>query len=352
MKFGNMDGHNRGLMTEKLKENIIVRNAEQSFLGVSTYRVDLIDKQETPVVEEDLEAPDWGGTSEVEESEAVQEPLWKTGRPSYLYLRPTAPQAAGMTAAPATSVASVASAASATPATPAAPAAQGPAPAAAGLTVAASMTEPLVQRQPFTISTLGVHKLVVIYPTSEKANSIEVVTDGRGAPKPVSATAIAEAMREVSAGWPHVVVDCRCFYDPDEEQTTRQHIGTHPLVLKRITEHRCFKDELQGVHRQLQVALASVQEKTEKHSLPPQPVHLCFYCRSGEKRSVAMAAIVQKLLQEVNGWRLAKRQDLCSVLWRRKTCGGRCYLCTGQESDERRDAAYAHAIACWRGLCL
>ena len=81
-------------------------------------------------------------------------------------------------------------------------------------------------------------------------------------------------------------MDCRCFYDPAEKET-RAHIGTNRLVLDRLSWHEKCDGLFCLVLGDILIMLNEMEDVSE------EVLYIRFYCRSGEKRSVACAAIAQ-----------------------------------------------------------
>ena len=59
------------------------------------------------------------------------------------------------------------------------------------------------------------------------------------------------------------------------------------------------------------------------------PVNIVVYCRAGEKRSVSIAWLLGKCLQQHAGGEMVEPiNHLCSTFWGRRTCAGfRCSEC-------------------------
>jgi hypothetical protein len=147
------------------------------------------------------------------------------------------------------------------------------------------------------------------------------------------------ALRECDQPSPDVLIDARCFIDFERLDATRAHIGTRPIIMNRITFHADFYDKLRAV--QVAYTQWSAAEKA-------QPFTVAVFCRQGEKRSVAFAALVAACLR-ANGCKELSNSPshLSSWFWRFKTCAGKaCTVCTADSAD--RQAAHERAQELWQ----
>ena len=142
----------------------------------------------------------------------------------------------------------------------------------------------------FQLTTFGVQKLAKTFGNAAAAWDTRTITNVRGGPPPpqVACPLVQRALRECDQEVPDVIADARCYIDFDNMDTTRAHIGTHPVIMLRITEHRSFKPVLQRVVR---AWLAWRREELAR------PFRVVVYCRAGEKRSVGFASLVAACLR-------------------------------------------------------
>jgi hypothetical protein len=131
------------------------------------------------------------------------------------------------------------------------------------------------------------------------------------------------AVRECSGLTLHddcvLTFDCRVFYDPGVEDA-RRHIDTHPLVLERLAQHKHFKQFFTRVLDKIVAKEAKMKDKKDV-------LHISCFCRSGEKRSVAVAWILKWACQETLGMCCVPTAHLCSFEWPRKNCQGQSGEC-------------------------
>ena len=184
----------------------------------------------------------------------------------------------------------------------------------------------------FTMSTFGCKKWYMCHGNKRHTDvkrKYDVTESWKGgAPRPVSDDICERAVLQAAGVRPDLVFDCCVFYDPADHAATRNHIGTHHLIMKGVVSHKRFASWLREVKERIHTAM------TEGDAA--RPFHFSFYCRAGEKRSVACAALVGYVLEK-NGWAaLANTNHMCAVFWNRKTCGGLCTVCRHWQVDEGR----------------
>ena len=107
--------------------------------------------------------------------------------------------------------------------------------------------------------------------------------------------------------------------DPAPDADTRKHVGTHPIILERLAANTCFAHFWTETFKKVMQlhAWTSVGEC----------LHISCYCRAGEKRSVAVCAVIQALLRRC-GWQVDGVEHLAVWDWRRRrNCCGECADC-------------------------
>ena len=116
-----------------------------------------------------------------------------------------------------------------------------------------------------------------------------------------------------------LLLDCRVFYDP-QEVDTRGHIGTHKLVLERLAQHKQFQPFFAMALDKIIAWLAVIEDS--------DVLHISCFCRSGEKRSVAVASILKWACRETLGMVASTAtKHLCAFEWARRNCRGQCSEC-------------------------
>lgn len=176
-------------------------------------------------------------------------------------------------------------------------------------------------------STFGARNLAFGHRRSDAANRMNKLVDQKGRPIPVPDDLAGLAVRECGGLTEQEKVltfDCRVFYDPWEADT-RGHIGTHRLVLERLAQHKQFKPFFAMALDRIIAWLAAMYHN--------EVLHISCFCRSGEKRSVAVASILRWACRETLGMVAnTATKHLCAFDWaRRGNCQGRCSEC--QEVD-------------------
>ena len=124
-----------------------------------------------------------------------------------------------------------------------------------------------------------------------------VVETKGGPPIAVSPDLAEQVVRETLVSTPYstvVAAGCRCFYNPVEKET-RTHVGTTRLVLDRLSRREKFDGFCRLVLGTILIRLNEMEEGSE------EVLYIGFYCRSGEKRSVACAAISHSVRMDFLG---------------------------------------------------
>jgi hypothetical protein len=138
-----------------------------------------------------------------------------------------------------------------------------------------------------------------------------------------------------------LVLDARCFPDPNAKQTTG-HPGVHPEILNRIVHHRRFKSYLEEVARRWRQAVA-----VQKRAGLELEMVVAVYCRSGKHRSVAIAECLRYIGDTVEGLRLnGEVKYLSKQRWGRM-CKGGCDECLN-DPDGLRQRSLDIAAEYWR----
>ena len=132
-----------------------------------------------------------------------------------------------------------------------------------------------------------------------------------------------EAVRECGGLTPDeklLLLDCRVFYDP-QEVDTRGHIGTHKLVLERLAQHKQFQPFFAMALDKIIAWLAPMYDS--------EVLHISCFCRSGEKRSVAVASILRWACSATLCMKdTTATKHLCAFDWvKRRNCQGQCPEC-------------------------
>jgi hypothetical protein len=173
------------------------------------------------------------------------------------------------------------------------------------------------------VSTFGAYNLCQGFKTSDAAAEMHKIVNYRqgGPPIRVPIKLAERAVRECCGLTRQkvLVFDCRNFYDPPWQET-RKHIGTHRIVLDRLSEHWDFTRFFKNAFDQIMETISDLDNDTT--------LHLSCFCRSGEKRSVAVATILRRLCVDVLGMVAASPiRHLCSFEWPKRNCGGECEDC-------------------------
>ena len=118
----------------------------------------------------------------------------------------------------------------------------------------------------------------------------------------------------------------RCFYQWDKKlrDETRDHIGTHPVILEQIVKHKDFDDYMRQTARAIRSALAVACPSTGETC--PEVVVACF-CRAGEKRSVGLATLLRHCMRHCVRGALVKEPEHLSEWYWWRTCKGMCARC-------------------------
>ena len=121
----------------------------------------------------------------------------------------------------------------------------------------------------------------------------------------------------------------RCFHDYIEghRQISVKHIGTHPVIMKEMSNHPRFRGELGKVRDALFKYLHLGPSAAE-------PFTIAVFCRSGRHRSVAMATFLYHCLHWGMGMELVSFDHLTDY-WR-GTCRGACPTCRDSRMKSTR----------------
>ena len=331
LTFHQMDAMNREKMWTAKKNNDLIANKGAETIGLPVQEL---------LAPHATELPDWGGDSEPEQCAPVAPaPV----APTLVAPAPVAPApgAATLVAPTVQGTLGLTSAHRASGSTGAASSSQG---RPEGMTVSAPapQSERTGVKHKFALSTFGCEKLYMCHGNRRHVDVKRVydITESwkGGAPRPVPDDVCQRAVLQASGIRPDLVFDCRVFYDPADHAATRNHIGTHHLILKEVVTHKMFLAWL----RAAKTRICAVMTEGDAG----RAFHFSFFCRAGEKRSVACAAIVGYILEQ-NGWEAAANTNhMCAVFWNRKTCGGLCTNCRHWRQDEGK-TWLERAVSLW-----
>ena len=123
-------------------------------------------------------------------------------------------------------------------------------------------------------------------------------------------------------------VDMRDFYDPAAGHL-RRHDGRHPLIIRRLSEHKLFPHWVREMDRRL----------TRIRDHPAATDFVATFCNAGRHRSVASALILAHAAAHYGVRCIFEHRSLGA-----RPCA--CVACTG--GDAAREAALAIA---WRNWC-
>ena len=138
---------------------------------------------------------------------------------------------------------------------------------------------------------------------------------------------------------PAVVLDVRCFDDPDAGQL-RQHTGMHPDIIGRLLAHRRFQ---KWIVETVDLIMRAIGPGSRAASGAPQI--LLIYCNSGKHRSLACAEVLSGVLEEVGEIQCGVVERLCE--WPRM-CELGCTACQKGANafyDEARSKHVQSALA-------
>jgi len=139
-----------------------------------------------------------------------------------------------------------------------------------------------------------------------------------------------------------VVVDARCFPDPEALQFCK-HTGHHHGIITRICQHRNFSRWLSSVRNRLGAAAAAGAARGA--AAPAAPLlTIAVYCRSGKHRSVAAALILQHGLRGA-GWHCSDPKHLSERRWV-SCCKGQCIEC--RNPPQELQSTLDKALLAWR----
>ena len=145
----------------------------------------------------------------------------------------------------------------------------------------------------------------------------------------------------IEPSWRVTTVDCRFLTDPESREHNR-HCGYHPTIIQQFVRHWRFPGWLNGV-------MSKINEGLSTEDPQDATLAVVFWCRAGNHRSVAAAAVVQHLLQATcMPVRLLGPPHHCSRrVWRERLCD-MCATCV--QPHPARHAALRQARQVWRAL--
>ena len=101
------------------------------------------------------------------------------------------------------------------------------------------------------------------------------------------------------------------------------------MALDRLSELEQFDAFFRLVLRAILIKLSEMEDGSD------EVLYIGFYCRSGEKRSVACAAIAHSVCVDFLGCRAEPIDHRCSHEWsRRRNCPGKCDNCIWPSAHE------------------
>ena len=218
--------------------------------------------------------------------------------------------------------------------------------AAAGVTAAPqqehvdygeAVDEPILGIPSFFVSTFGVAKLAPACDNNNAAaNQLYAVWEPtrNRAPQAFSRRNNWQCLDRVQFAEARCCFGRQGFLDRRRGDETNAHIGHSHLILRSVIEHTAFRGYWQDVQRQIELQSRRFRDSAMLGGLTPRPAHVTVFSRAGEKRSVAVAWLIQQVLLR-KGWVERRRvQHLCRKFWRRKTCAGlqACTQCNTQSA--------------------
>eukprot|EP00418_Pyrodinium_bahamense_P076976 CAMPEP_0179068408 /NCGR_PEP_ID=MMETSP0796-20121207/29987_1 /TAXON_ID=73915 /ORGANISM="Pyrodinium bahamense, Strain pbaha01" /LENGTH=510 /DNA_ID=CAMNT_0020765463 /DNA_START=109 /DNA_END=1641 /DNA_ORIENTATION=- len=142
-----------------------------------------------------------------------------------------------------------------------------------------------------------------------------------------------------------LIFDARKF--PDfRAQTLTRHIGVHPEIISRITQHVHFPRYMRDVRRQWSRTLSLCM--MGQRGVPTELV-VAVYCRQGKHRSVAVAECIRHIAETVEHFHVQEVQHLSKARWGKNVCKGGCEEC--RDFSAQRQSALHRAEKIWRESC-
>lgn len=130
-------------------------------------------------------------------------------------------------------------------------------------------------------------------------------------------------------------IDARPFHDPDHGRRRVSHFGLSGPMLLAMAEDpafgRWFFDHVRAIAAEAQALRGSGR------------LHVVSFCRSGRRRSVALASLLEQLLAKFTSWP-AMTENLASHAWQWRTCN-LCDACRCPPGEHRRAGERARALA-------
>ena len=139
-------------------------------------------------------------------------------------------------------------------------------------------------------------------------------------------------------------IDARQFHDPNRSRSGTNHLGQSGPVMLGVAEDptfgQWFFDHVLGI-----VSAARRLHGVDK-------LQVVSFCRAGRHRSVAVAALLEKLLGVFTEWTV-RTEHLASWTWRLRTCNlcDECRRPTGTNQQARDRAIFLAQVSfCWAFL--
>jgi len=92
---------------------------------------------------------------------------------------------------------------------------------------------------------------------------------------------------------PDLIIDMRCFWDPNATAALKEHDGRNDTIVERMVRHPQFEEWLSSLKKRLEEHLIGA-EKARK----PE-VRVVTFCRAGQHRAVAGSVILSSLAQKL-----------------------------------------------------
>mmetsp|Transcript_129429 Transcript_129429/g.224718 ORF Transcript_129429/g.224718 Transcript_129429/m.224718 type:complete len:664 (+) Transcript_129429:91-2082(+) len=149
------------------------------------------------------------------------------------------------------------------------------------------------------------------------------------------------ALRRKHVGYADLIMDARCFPDPEALTLTR-HTGHHPEIVSRISKHWNFRKWLWQVRKKLREAVSYGDDEAKTK------VVVAVYCRAGKHRSVAASLLLQRIFKN-DDWDVRPINHLSAQRGWGKSCKGKCEECI-KDPDPVREDALKNAWQLWQSL--
>lgn len=133
-----------------------------------------------------------------------------------------------------------------------------------------------------------------------------------------------------------LVVDSRCFPDPDARSLTH-HYGRSPEIIRRICDNSNFFRWLVDLKRAFEKARAAAQPA--QNGLVEMTI--AFYCKKGKHRSVACSYICCEIFRR-EGWLCGEPKHLSRKGWNKTCAVQNCSNCSNWDAEVKRKFKDVH----------